>query len=96
MFLDIKKLLNRRLNELGVGDKVEAVVIVEAFKKVIDKRFGRSAAASINRAVWRYGRLEVSVSSSAMANELKIRQNELTDLLTAELDGKVIKMNIFG
>lgn len=96
MFLDIKKLLNRRLNELGVGEQVEAVVVVEAFKRVVDKRFGRSAVNAINRAVWRYGRLEVSVASSALANELKIRENELTDLLAGELNGKVIKMNIFG
>lgn len=96
MFSDIKKLLNKRLNELGVSDQVEAILIVDTFKKVLGKLFGRSAVEAVKKAAWRYGRLDVSVSSSALASEIKMREKEVVDYMAAELNGRIIKFNIFG
>ncbi len=96
MFQEIKKLLSERLRQQGIAPAVEAAAVVDAFKEEVKKRFGQSAVDSIRRAALQGSTLEVSLSSPALASELRMIELDLRDCLSARFNGRVYRLRIFA
>lgn len=96
MFQDLKSILRRSLRQKGISEAVEAAQIVALFRQVTAEKIGVSAADSLRQVALKGNILQVSAGSSALASELRMRQNEILRSLADKLPGKEIRLNIFG
>lgn len=96
MLLNIKRLLGDRLQQQGVSDAVEAAQVTEVFKNEVVKRFGLSAQGAFRKVVLQGDTLEISLTSQALASELRMAEFDLEDAMQAQLKGKHYRLRIFG
>lgn len=96
VFQALKAILADRIRHQGLTDAIEAAQVVGAFKAEVERRFGATAVAAIQRTAFKADTLEVSVGSNALAAELRMRQLELQDALQAARLGKSCRLRIFG
>ena len=96
MFQTLKNVLSDRLRQQGISEAVSAAQVVEAFKAEVVKRFGASAGDSFRKVALKGDTLDVLMTSSVLASELRMAQFDLEDALRAALNGKRYRLRIFG
>lgn len=96
MFKNLKHLLNDRLRQHGLTDAVEAAQVTEVFKDEVVRRFGPSAKGAFRKVALQGDTLEVSLTSTALASELRLAEFDLEDAMQARLRGKHYRLRIFG
>ncbi len=95
MLQAIKNLLPRRLQEQGISTQVEATQVVEALKQEVISRFGLSAVDAFRKVSLRDNTLEVLLTSSALASELRMIESDLASALQVKF-GKAYRLRIFA
>jgi len=95
MLQALKNILPRRLQEQGIAAQVEATQVVEALKQEVVARFGLSAVDAFRKVSLRDNTLEVLLNSSALANELRMIESDLADVLQVKF-GKTYRLRIFA
>jgi len=96
MFHSLKNVIWDRLRSQGLSSQVEAARVVEVFKEELAKRFGQSAVACLRRATLRGETLEVSLTSAALASELRMSEFAIIDQMRAKLNNKSYRLRIFA
>ncbi|HOX60413.1 MAG TPA: DUF721 domain-containing protein [Candidatus Magasanikbacteria bacterium] len=78
-------LKNKFGNQAGVAKGVEAAQIIEVAQKIMDKIFSPELAALMKPLFMKNRTLTISCSSSAVAQELRLHQNEVVELMNKEI-----------
>lgn len=76
-FLPLKDLLPRAVRTAGIGDQVQAARALETARRVMAEFLPPEAMAGVQPLRLQHGTLTVQVPSSAVAQELSLRQGEL-------------------
>ncbi len=96
MFQSIKKVLSSRLGEHGILQQAIAAQIIELVKNYIRGRWGKSAKDSLRGVFLKQDTLEIMVSSSVVAQEFKLAEMEILEVLEKEFPNRVKRLKIFG
>ncbi len=91
----LKSLIPYRLQEQGIAQSVEATQVVEALKQEVIKRFGLAAAEAFRKVALRDNTLEILLTSSALASELRMVELDLVNAMQAKF-GRTYRLKIFA
>lgn len=92
-FSSLRDLLTRSLRTAGIDRQVRAAQAVDAFGAVVAQHLGAPVAAQAAAVHLRDGVLTVRCGSSAMAQELKLRERELLATLNERVGGGVERLH---
>lgn len=79
MFTDLKRHLEKKINQLGIKKKVQASLVCEAAEKAIVENFGKEALKFIHPKFFRNESLTLEVKSSPWASEVQNKSQEILD-----------------
>lgn len=74
---NLAEIFEKKLNDLGIKNQVDAAMICEAFDKAIKEVFGGRGTKNIKAISFKDGILKVGISSSSWANEVNLRRLKL-------------------
>lgn len=88
MFTDIKRHLEKKINQLGIKKKVEAALVCEEAEKTIKETFGKESLKFIAVKFFRNETLTLEVKSGPWASEIQSKSQEILDQINkASLSG---------
>lgn len=90
-FDSIGSLLKENINTAGIGHRVEAVLVLEEFQKVIERIFHMKADTICKPLYFKDGIITVSCFSAAAAQEISLREALMVCELNMVLKGKEVK-----
>lgn len=96
MFQDLKSLLESSLKQKGINQAVEAVLVAEFVRGVVGELLGSEAVKGLRQVFLQDQTLYIKASSSVLASELKLRQNDILRALSNRFSGKQYSLKIFG
>lgn len=96
MFLHLKQLLSRRLSEQGLLKQTVAAQVIQATRKFVADRWGQASLELVTEAFLKQDTLQLRVSSSAFAQELKLAETELVAELQNNFPGQVKRLRVSG
>jgi predicted nucleic acid-binding Zn ribbon protein len=96
MFYDLKSLLQRSLRQKGIAGVVTAIQVTAAFRAVVAEMFSQQIANGLRQVSLHGDTLKISAGSSALAAEMRMREQALLQALHAKLPGHNYRLQIFG
>lgn len=96
MFQSLKHILPSRLLDHGVLKQAIIAQIIEIFKEYVKNRWGNSSLDMLRNVYLRNDMLHIQVSASALAQELKLSENEILKLIESSFPNRVKRLRIFG
>ena len=96
MFYDLKSLLQRSLRQKGVAGAVEATQVTSALRGVVAEIFSREVANELRQVILQGDTIKISAGSSALAGELRMREQVLLEGLNKKIPGRNYRLQIFG
>ncbi len=96
MFQSLKNILPSRLLDHGVLKQAIIAQIIEVFKEYVKNRWGNSALDMLRNLYLKNDTLHIQVSSSALAQELKLSEKDILNLIESRFAHKVKRLRIFG
>ncbi len=92
-FSSLRDLLSRSLRTAGIDRQVRAAQVVDTFGAVVAQHLGAPVAAQATAVHLRDGVLTVRCASSAMAQELRLREPKLLATLNERVGGSVDRLH---
>jgi hypothetical protein len=95
MFTQLKNLLPREFKRHGLKAEVEALEVINLYKKIIEEIFGEKAQGKIDAKVYKNKMLYIDAVNSSWAQALFLKQHEILERLNQDKNAlKVKKINI--
>jgi len=91
MFSSIEKHLKTSINKAGISKQVEAAVICELWKEVVDSIFGKKVASRSQAVMFKNGILTVSVLNSILAQEFKFNEEKIKNNINKKVKCNAVK-----
>ena len=79
MFTQLKKLLPKEINKLGLKGEIDAMSVISSYKKNCSKLLGDDALENLVPRYFKNNKLYIDATNSAWAQHLHVRQSELID-----------------
>ncbi|TSC76865.1 MAG: hypothetical protein G01um101431_48 [Parcubacteria group bacterium Gr01-1014_31] len=92
-FLPLKDLLPRALRTAKITDQVQAAQVLDAAQRVLAQLLPPQAMTGVQVLQLRQGTLTIRVPSSAVANELRLRQGDVLRQLNAQVGLQVLHLH---
>ena len=83
-------LINKRIQVMKVGSKIQASLVLEKFNALLLKEFGSGVKTRARAVYLKDDCLCVAVTSSVMAQELKFREKRLVQEVNKELAANIV------
>lgn len=90
-FNSIGSLLNKNMNTAGIGQRVEAVLILNEFKKIIENIFYMKIETICKPLYFKDGVITISCFSAPAAQEIYLREALIVSELNKVLKSKSVK-----
>lgn len=90
-FTSLKNLLPKSLRRAGAERQVRATVIIDRASEVLARIFGEDAAKKMSPKYVRAGVLHIRCTSSAYAQEITLRQDEVLAMLNDRLGESAVR-----
>jgi len=94
--MELKKILQKKLNILGIQKQVTASQVCDAYNKAVVKIFGKDASEFTEAISFKNGVLKVRVANSAWAQEVQGNVAALKEIIDKKIDKGCIKRIIFN
>lgn len=90
-FSSIGSLLPKNINQAGIGQRVEAVLVLDEFKKTIERIFNMKIESVCRPMYFKDGAVVISCFSAPAAQEIRIREALIVCELNKTLATKAVK-----
>jgi len=90
-FTGLSNLLGKHVRKRGLNSQVQAAMILEFFKQVIDPLFDAKSRESIRPLYLKNGTLMVAVLSPALAQELKLHEPDILKQINKKVGFDTVK-----
>ena len=94
--MHLKKILEEKINKLGIGRQVTASQVCDAYNKIIVEMFGKDILKDTEAISLKKGVLKVRVSSSALSQEIQGRSREIIQKINKIISKKAVERIRFG
>ena len=81
MVTSIKDILQSSLQKAGIADQVNAAMVCNEFNRIMEEVFGKQISEKVKALYVKNRTLTLAVMSSAVGQELKLREQELIQKL---------------
>ncbi|MDD5040148.1 MAG: DUF721 domain-containing protein [Patescibacteria group bacterium] len=81
MVTSIKDILQSSLQKAGIADQVNAAVVCNEFNRIMEELFGTQISGKVKALYVKNRTLTLAVMSSAVGQELKLKERELIEKL---------------
>ena len=95
-FIQLNKLLKRTVKKTNLENKVEAVWIMDEFEKQVKKLFKGRFDNKIKPLYFKNGTLKVSVISSILSHQLKLKEDLIIKSVNKRFKKNIIKKISFS
>lgn len=85
MFTQLKDLLSRKINREGLSGEIQALEIINLYKKYCREILGEEALENLIPRFFKNKKLYVDAANSSWAQHLHIKQTELLDKINERL-----------
>ena len=75
--MDLKDILEKKMNSLGIGKQVTASQVCDAYNKAVVEIFGKEILKDTEAISFNKGILKVRVSSSSLSQEIQGRSKDI-------------------
>ena len=79
MFVHLKKLLSKTINKHGLKGEIDALMIINEFKKQCEEQLGKDSLENLIPRFYKKKKLYINASNSAWAHHLHIRQTPIIE-----------------
>ena len=89
--LDLKKILGSQVQKKGIAKSMEASVVCDKFDEWARNKFGADLGSQVKAVHFKQGTLTISTTSSTLAQEIKLNEDDIKEEVNGILGEKVIK-----
>ena len=94
--MDLRDILGKRMNQLGIGKQVTASQVCSAYNKAVVEIFGEDVAKDTEAISFKEGVLKVKTSSSVLSQEIQGKHKEIIEKIIKKTGQKKINRIIFS
>lgn len=95
MIKNIGSLLWKSIRRAGLEQGVTAVLVIDEFKRILEKEFGEKIKNKVKLLYFKKGILYLSATSSIITQEIKMIEDELLKAVNQKFNKKKVKRLIF-
>lgn len=91
MFTQLKDLLDRSINKNGLRSNVDALNVVNEYKKIVEESFGKDAPENLIPRYYKNYNLHIDASSASWAQHFVLNQSTILEKLNDKIGKKEVK-----